>query len=357
MTSNVAAQIIHESEAQRQHVRIAMPARAYINGKPYEVKDLSSGGIALTGASGQYTRGQVVAVRLELPFNNFMLGSELTAEIQHFDARKKLLGCRFTNLKPDQISLLNYIIKSFMTGHTVASDNIIDIASRNNFVAPRKSANQPKALSSPMMLNIRRQAPGLAALALLGGFVLLFVFSNLYNYFFIEKSMDGMISAPVTELRATRAGVYHAVLPADAAVVQAGEAIAEIRTGEMPVQPFTSPCDCYVAAIYPQNGQYIENGARLASLVPNDARPWMVASVTPKQAARLKIGGKVKLNVAGINAEYTGKIKEIESGMKDSTPVLDALAPSRPVKVKVELDQKLPVDFINRPAQASFSLH
>jgi multidrug resistance efflux pump len=112
-----------------------------------------------------------------------------------------------------------------------------------------------------------------------------------------------------------------------------------------------------VSAIYPQNGQYLENGERLATLVPNEARPWMIATVTPKQAARLKIGGYVKLNVAGLDAEYTGKIKEIQSGMKDSTPVLEALGPNRPVKVKIELDQKLPVDFINRPAQASFSLH
>ena len=40
-------QLVHETEAQRQHIRISLPASIHIDGKNYTLADWSVGGISV----------------------------------------------------------------------------------------------------------------------------------------------------------------------------------------------------------------------------------------------------------------------------------------------------------------------
>src|SRR4051812_13042787 len=116
MKSATAPQVVHESETQRQHVRLPLPARAEIEGKDHEIKDLSSGGVAVRDVAGTYARGQRLPLRLKLPFGSFSMDINVESEVQHFNAKDKVVGCLFINLSADHIALLNYVLKAFIAG-------------------------------------------------------------------------------------------------------------------------------------------------------------------------------------------------------------------------------------------------
>lgn len=76
------ARIIHESEVQRQYVRVKFPAQASLEGVLYKVRDISVGGIALEGLKGIYKPGQHIAFQLILPFEGFSFSLELQSLVE-----------------------------------------------------------------------------------------------------------------------------------------------------------------------------------------------------------------------------------------------------------------------------------
>ncbi len=358
MTAATKAQIVHESEAQRQHVRIPLPAKAEIDGKAYDVKDLSAGGLSVRGITGKYARGQAIKVLLQLPFGGFSMDVSLSATVQHYNEAEKLLGCLFIDLSPEQISLLNHLLKAYVSGDVVASGDLLNVAARNNFVKERKHAlaNAENA----MKMDFRRQLPGLAAVAVLGLIAAYFVLGNLYESMFVLKASDAVVSAQVMDVRAVNAGYFKSQLDPDAATVQPGQAMAQISSGNGAAGvPLTSSCDCYVVKRYGNDGQYVASGDRLFTLAPTSAQPWIVAEISPADAARLAPDTKAHITVFGSKAEFTGRVESLESGMVDSmAPVTaDLTYAAKPILVKIRPDQKIPVSLTNRPAQVTFPVH
>jgi len=72
-------QVTHESETQRQYPRFNMPSYASLNGKEYEVKNLSTGSTALLNVKAGFARGNKISIDLKLPFSEFFLGITLSA--------------------------------------------------------------------------------------------------------------------------------------------------------------------------------------------------------------------------------------------------------------------------------------
>ena len=68
---NQAQQIVHESETQRQFIRLQLPAVAVIDGERFTVKDLSSGGMALHDMPKSMKNREVLNLTLVLPFCRF----------------------------------------------------------------------------------------------------------------------------------------------------------------------------------------------------------------------------------------------------------------------------------------------
>ncbi len=358
MNAAVKPQIVHESEAQRQHVRVPLPAKAEVDGREYDVKDLSSGGVAIRGIAGKFTRGQPMKLRLRLPFSTFSMDVNLSATVQHANEAEKIVGCVFVDLNPEQISLINHILKAYVSGDVVASGDLLNVAARNNFVKERKHAlaNAQEA----MKIDFRRQLPGLAAVVVLGLVAAYFILGNLYESMFVLKSSDAVISAPVVEVRASGDGFFKSQLDPEATLVQPGQPIGQIgASAGAPGALLASNCDCFVVKRYAQEGQYVRAGERLFTLVPTTAAPWIVAEIAPSEAARLAPETKAHITVFGSKAAFTGRVETLESGMVESTaPVTADMAyAAKPILVKIRPDQKIPVGLTNRPAHVTFPVH
>lgn len=347
MNAPVNARITHESETQRQYPRFSMPARAILNGKEYEVKNISAGGIALRNVGDLYARGKKMTLELKLPFSAFSLSATLTAEAQYYNAGEKSLGCRFVNLTPEQVSFLNHAIKSFIAGDIVTAGNILNIVTRNNFTKARTHANTNAAAS------FRRQLPGLLLVLTAGILIAALLAGNLYNSMFIVRANDAAVIGPVVSVRAAAEGLYNLRLDPGLKLVQKGQTIGSVApsTGGS-AMTLQSPCDCYISKTYAENGDVVAQNQQIMALVPIDAKPWIIAAIDPAQGKKIAPDSQATVSIFGSRVNYTGHAVSMESPLTDGH-----FESGKPVLMKISLDQKIPVDFVNRMAAVTFAIH
>jgi alginate biosynthesis protein Alg44 len=340
-------QITHESETQRQYPRLPLPSRAVMNGKEFEIKNLSAGGVAICGVGAGSARGKPIAFDLKLPFKGFFLSVGMNAEVLYYNAAEKVLGCRFINQGQEQISFLNHAIRSFISGDLITSENILNIAARNNFTKARSHANSNATIAS-----FRRQIPGLLLVLVTGILIAMLIGGNLYNSIFIVKADDAAVMGPTIAVRASVEGVYHSRLDSGLVLVQQNQVLGTI-TPENGGSTITlqSPCDCYIAKTYVSSDEMVSRGGQIMSLLPTDSRPWILAEIDPAQAKKIGANSSATISVFGSSVSYTGHILSMESPLSD-----DRANGSKAVLMRIGLEQKLPVDFVNRLAAVTFAI-
>jgi alginate biosynthesis protein Alg44 len=342
-------QIVHESETQRQHVRLPLPAQAEIGGKIHDVKDLSSGGVGIRGVVGDYKRGQHVNIRLRLPFTTFSFDVNLEAEVQHYDKNEKVLGCLFVNLTADQISLLNHVLRAFMAGDIIGTGDLLQIATRNNFGRARNQIGNAADRAAP---SLSKQIPGMLLVAFIGFILAAFVIGNIYDSLFIVRTTDALVVGPAVQVRAPSEGLFKSALNPEAPTVTQGQQIGSVKpSAGGSAAELQSPCNCYVSKTYNADGDYVSAGAKMVSLVPMDAKPWIVADVDPSLVAKLPPEAKATIVIVGTKATFTGHVASTESGLVDA----DRPSTGSPVVLKIVADQKIPLTDINKPATITFA--
>jgi alginate biosynthesis protein Alg44 len=337
--------IIHESETQRQHIRLSLPAQAEIDGKLYPVINLSAGGLAIRDISGDFSRGRPVQLRLRLPFSGFGLDINPIAEIRCYDPIKKTLGCSFSNISPDQVSLLNYVLKAFMAGDVTSSSDILNIAARNNFSKPRGQA----AVHKPSLI---KQIPGLLAVSVIGLLVAFFIASSLYNNLFLIQAADAAVTGSTMEATAGAEGTYHQQIDAATSITVRKDQIigAIVPAGSGAPMPVTSPCDCIVAKALVNDGEHVASGTPVLSLAPAGAKPWVIARMDPERAMKLGSGTSATIHIFGSSKSYPGHITGMESIMLPAGQ--ENVSPS--VQVRIVPDAGIPPEMTGRPATVSF---
>lgn len=347
MTSALSeTQIVHESETQRQHVRLSLPGTVQLDGQTYPIRNLCAGGIALENVKGEYKPGQILRFDLSLPFEGFSMTAPFEVEIRHYNGATGLLGARFVSVGAQQISFLNYILKSFLGGEVVNAGGILNVAARESFTKPRKAANRNAAPT------LRRQIPGLLVVAALGALILLFLAQNIYNSVFIVRSREAVVAGPVAPVRATAAGTLHYDDSTVTSLVQQGQIIGKITSvAGGSAANLISPCNCYVTKMVAGDGETVAAGDEVVLLAPVSSVPWILAQTDASAAMKIKPSLPATISIFGSPKKYTGRVLNVESGLASRSRQSDA------VMVKVVPDQQLPVDYINRLAVVTFSTH
>ncbi|HEY8190447.1 MAG TPA: PilZ domain-containing protein [Micavibrio sp.] len=354
MTQAVTSQIVHESETQRQHIRLPIPAKVVIKGREYDVCDLSPAGVGITGIVGDYTRGQMIPIVLRLPFGTFSMDVNVNAEIQHYNGEQKLLGGAFVNLTTDQLALLNHILKAFLAGDVVASGDLLNVASRDSLVKARKQTKSNGGAAPSF--DIKRQIPGLAVMGILGLVAAYIIGGNMYESAFVLKSTDAYVSVALVNIDAPVSGSYKSLIAPGTALIENGQAIAEISGpgGAMPIT-INSPCNCVISSMPGHDGDYVNRGAPLIALSPADSKPVVIATVEPVDAGRIRSDGKTKITIAGTQKDFSGHVTGMKSGLSQAGAVPQFGNVVNPVIVTITPDQPLPADLANIPARVIFT--
>ncbi len=340
----MSQQLVHEAEAQRQHVRVALPAIIEINGHNYATNDWSVSGVSLQSGDAPALKAKKrYAAIMHFNFKGFNLSVPIELEVMHLKA--ETAGCRFSNQSERQISIMQLLVGSYVSGELIEAGDLLDVVARHNFTQSRKPPSAKDGLS--VMQKLRHQCAtlfkSLLVLALFGW--LLFVVANgLFERLAVVKAQTATVSADLTAVKSSAIGTVQPLVQRNQDVV-AGQALFTIIREDGESIGVDSPCNCTVKELTLQTGSPILKGQTAMLLAAADTRPYIRAYVQYDHALKLKTGQSATVTPLADGNAVPAIISDIrlsegatlaEITLQTQTP-LPAAAIDDPVDVRINL--------------------
>lgn len=370
MNTQVNANVVHESEAQRQHARVKIPAKLRFLGTdrtPMQVNiiDLSAGGLSFNAANQSFKVGDVLKGRLQFVIDNLGLAMDVELLVRNTDRQTGRVGCQFQNLDLQDIATLRHLITSHLSGDIVTLGEVLATLQRDNFTKARKVKDGGSGMSPFGRMKAVVVSAGVFVVGLVAfGFIV----KSVYGLYFVTHAQSALVSVPGMNITMPRDGTVQSLIKDDNLAAN-GAPIATFSTSMLDVikghldenqlQPanietlfgkqmtgtLTSPCDCVMAEQVVANGQYASKGDVIFKLVPRNSEANITARFSYRQFGDVLPGTRVNFQVAGEDALRSGKIisstslnsddlsSDIRVQIKPDAPLDSALA-GRPVDVR-----------------------
>lgn len=356
MKSPPKLDLSHESETQRQHVRVKMPGTLELSdGKQtarLQLCDISAGGFSVDAGRVRLQEGARYDGRLCLTVSEVSLAIPIRFRVVELAGGNRV-SCAYCELGAEQISTLRHLISSYLSGEMVAVGEVLTIAKRDNFTSPRKSSKPAK---KGFFGRVSATAVS-SALLIVGVVTAGWAATQLYDLLFVQKAIVAKVSGPLHQVQMPREGVFTSLIPDDR-VVEKG---APLGTFETPMLELvrsealsanlsaerinellsssvtgtvTSPCHCRVQKVFVGDGQLVGKGHPLFELVPLDFEPQVIAQFRYDQLEELAPGKTVNFRVNGEGTSRRGKISDVRvlgNGEHLSQSVLVSVAPETPL--------------------------
>lgn len=346
---NTKPKVVHEAEAQRQHMRVKLPLQAIIEEKTYKVLDWSVAGFAVEGLFPIPKAGDMLTARLVFPFAGFTFTLLIRAEVLHAAAATQRSNLRFIDVTPEQSSLLHFIIGAYVSGELVTAGDLLEVTKRNLLVAPRSipAPDRPHSPLGATLQTLRRVTAG-GMLVLVGMLVFGYAVLAVYAHAFVTDG-KGVVVSP--EVQLARAQVSGTLIPKAAAKgqrVAAGELIAVIEAPDGTAKPVESSCDCLIANQPLPKGAFVSRGTVIARLVPLQAPTQIEIHIPLERLDGIAKGQRVRIELFSGQAPSWGFIDRVDR----HTPI-DATAgigDSSYGVIMVNADLPLPASAVGEPA-------
>ncbi|MPQ68813.1 MULTISPECIES: alginate biosynthesis protein Alg44 [unclassified Pseudomonas] len=373
MNSQVNTNVVHESEAQRQHARVKIPAKLRFLGsesQPLEVRvhDLSAGGLSFNVPPQQALSlklGEVYKGRLQFVIDNLGLAMDVELQVRSYDRQGGRVGCQFQNLEQQDIGTLRHLITSHLSGDIVNIGDVLATLQRDNFTKARKKKDDGSGMSPFGRLRAVTFSLGVFVVGLAAfGFVL----KSVYGLYFVSHAQAGLVSVPGMSITMPRDGTVQSLIQEDG-VAAKGAPLATFSTsmldvlkghlddnqlepakveelfGKQMTGTLTSPCDCVVAQQLVANGQYASKGDVIFQLVPKGSEANVEARFSYRQFGDVRPGTRVNFQIAGEEQVRQGKI--VSSTSLKSTDL------SSDIRVLIKPDERLDSTLAGRPVEVS----
>lgn len=369
MNTAVNVNVVHESEAQRQHARVRIPAKlrfldAQRQVHEVKVEDLSAGGLSFHAKQPQSV-GDVLRGRLQFVVDNLGLSIDIEFQVRSYNPDNGRIGAQFQNLEPRDIATLRHIITSHLSGELISIGDVLSTLQRDNFTKARKQKDGGSGLSAFGRLK--------AVTVTLGVFVVGvaafgFVAKSLYGMYFVSHAEAGVVAVPTTNITMPRDGTVSSLVESGGPIAK-GAPLASFTTSmldmlkgnleDAQLEPakieelfgkqlsgtLTSPCDCVVARQLVDDGQYAAKGQPIFQLIPRTTNPMVEARFSYRQFDEVKPGTRVNFQVAGEDEVRTGQIV--------SSTSLNSEDLSSDIRVQIKPDSSLPAELAGRPASVN----
>lgn len=365
MNTAVNVNVVHESEAQRQHARVRIPAKLRYLGENREtlevkVDDLSAGGLSFH-AKHPLKVGEVLRGRLQFTVDKLGLATDIEFQVRSFDPSSGRAGVQFQNLEPRDIATLRHIITSHLSGELITIGDVLSTLQRDNFTKARKQKDASGGMSAFGRLRAVTFSLGVfvVGVAAFG-----FIAKSVYGLYFVSHAQAGVVSVPTSNVTMPRDGTVQGLVESGGQVVK-GAPLASFSTSmldmlkghldDQQLEPakveelfgkqmsgtLTSPCDCVVARQLVDDGQYASKGQVIFQLVPRTTIPTVEARFSYRQFDDVKPGSRVHFTVAGEEQTRTGQI--VSSSSLNSEDL------SSDIRVQIKPDESLPSELAGRP--------
>ena len=369
MNTAVNVNVVHESEAQRQHARVKIPAKLRYLGANREtlevkVEDLSAGGLSFHAKQPQSV-GDVLRGRLQFVVDNLGLSMDIEFQVRSYNPDNGRIGAQFQNLEPRDIATLRHIITSHLSGELISIGDVLSTLQRDNFTKARKQKDGGSGLSAfgrfkAVTVTLGVFVVGVAAFG--------FVAKSLYGMYFVSHAEAGVVAVPTTNVTMPRDGTVSSLVESGGQIAK-GAPLASFTTSmldmlkgnleDAQLEPakieelfgkqlsgtLTSPCDCVVARQLVDDGQYAAKGQPIFQLIPRTTNPMVEARFSYRQFDEVKPGTRVNFQVAGEDEVRTGQI--VSSASLNSEDL------SSDIRVQIKPDSGLPAELAGRPASVN----
>jgi alginate biosynthesis protein Alg44 len=365
-----APPVVHESETQRQHVRVRLPGFVDLDlgGQRLRAKlfDVSAGGCAFELPRNAPKSGQALAGTLVISAEPIGFTLPVKMQVRSVDAHTGRVGCRFQDIGPRESGALRQLVTSTLAGETMTVGDVMRNTGASSFTRPRGS--RPAA---PVEQGFGGRMRGLVVslIALMLGLTAFgYALKQVHHILFVTSASAGKVAGPVYTVAMPREGTFHSLVPEDG-IVKKGAAIASFEApvldlvrgqslaanisseqlnkmmSQVVKGTITSPCDCRVQVQFVANAQYASRGQPLFELVPREIKdPYVMARFRFDQMEKVAPGTVVRFHVTGDNQERSGKVAQLRvPNQSDNTVGGDVIA-------MIEPTEPLPPDLVNRPA-------
>lgn len=362
MNSFQQPNLVHESEAQRQYVRVRLPATVTVEGERFTLRDLSAGGFLMHNTQERLSPNKSYNGQLTVEIDgfNFMFDVPFSA----LDARSENgLGCRFEHLDPPTADALRHILTAFLAGELVSTGDILHTLHRNNQTGLRNNKKPLAAATGREKLISLLGTLGIFAVGILA---FLWVFTTIVGKALVVQSSSAVVTADTFDVVMPASGMLQILVPETAKEVSEGQLLATYQESsikldlellppetrelaavlEVPVKEKSiySPCDCYVVEILEQSGQFAHSNKPVFRLLPKDRALSISARFSQDDGRNLTLGQQIPFAVIGDSATYTGKVVDF-SVHTDRPGIAVQIAPS----------EELPVSRYQRPAEVTLA--
>jgi alginate biosynthesis protein Alg44 len=347
---NTQPDFVHESETQRQHVRVEMPCRVSINEVLYKAHNISSGGFSVKANGKTFNENVKHNVTIIFPLNGADFRVNTTAKVTYVN--KEMIGFTYVNLSGETASVIRKLIRSYLAGMMTTEGDILNVYQNSSMVPPRNSAP-----ANDDSVSGWKRAIGVLMIAMLGILGLFLIGSNVYENTMVIKADAAYIDGEKITLRTVSDGLYNSLLSNKTGLVEAGQPIAMMQGSLQQAgfqnastnengQVIKSPCDCVILKSHARDGEFQALGDPIMELFPRDGKMWIIASIKSENAHRLDFYDDVRIRVAGESNYINGTVEEFMMPGSD----MDSH------RVRISIDETFPAQLLGKPAYVEFIL-
>jgi mannuronan synthase len=386
MSHDLQASIVHEAEAQRQHPRVRIPATLHVGpsgrGRAHRVLDVSLGGFAFETDQRDYRFGSTHQGTLDFAIEPIGLSLPVTFAVRNLDHSGRRVGCEFQDLDRRKASMLRQLIGAHLAGELVSVGDVLTTLSRDNYTKERPK----QELAKPSIAGRTRAVTLTGAIFAVGIVAFLYAASKLYGVVFVTHASAAKVAAPSFAITMPRDGTYFSLIPPDGKVkkgqplgtfqaamldvVQNDPGVLHLTPqqisdlmGETLKGTLSSPCDCTVHGQYALDSQFVNRNQPLMELLPDDAKPYVLARFHFDSMKDLGVGSSVSFRISGDEKDRFGKVRQLRMlpGPASTTDLgaatdlrgLNTPGPVSDVVAEIEPNEPLKPDLIERPVDVS----
>lgn len=372
MNTAVNVNVVHESEAQRQHARVKLPAKIRFAGSKNQAVDqrlidISAGGFSFVAPAQSAQVGGFYKGKLLFQIDNLGLTMDVEFQVRSLDVESGRAGCQFHNLETRDISTLRLLITSHLGGELVNLGDVMGTLQRENFTKARKG----KVNAAQSLLERVRAIGFSLGIFLVGCAAFALILRELYGMYFVTHAESAMVRVAGFQVTMPREGTVQSLVGPDG-LVENGAPIAsfsatmlEMLRGHLSEEQLnpanveklfsrqmkgtlTSPCDCKVSRQLVADGQFAAKGAVIFELVPRSGDASIEALFPYRSAEQAKPGTPVSFGIPGEQQTRRGTIVsstlQVQDGeLSDSIHVLiqpeqplDSALAGQPVEVVID---------------------
>lgn len=332
------------AEPTRHFPRYRIPAYIEIDGKRYKLKDWSLGGCAIYDLPDEYLERKWAVGNLIIPFDTF----EVTVKDLKLEFLRRnpdgTVGCRFSELNPDQLSLMQDVIEAYLEGSIVSLDEFVNVVKRED-LREALEASRPRPPKRTGTQETIRRVFILLIFFLFSATLIFFLLEALKVRVFTVYSLSSFVDTDLVVLRTPLTGVINLNNIKKGDELKAGQPLGSVLSPYRISVVLNSPVSGTIASIYVKNQEIAKEGDPIVGIVPTGAKFFVRSNIIHKDAEKIKLGQTVTV-IFPNGREVEGRVFKITSGPKkaiaqlhSSTPVPVYANPWQYDAIKIEIPQ------------------